>query len=205
LHPARRQLQSFLPAGLPNELPLPDSPPAGLFLCASVKLAGMKPQFSLATLLVCLTVLAVVSAVASRRPVPDSRFPFKRLPNAPEIALRFALWGTPAVAATLAVLWWAAPRLKSHRHTEPTVKMLAVAVFSIACCGVLVQANMDPKNNLILFPGLFGVTSLIIVPYAFVGFALGRRALTIRIVIALALAEVIAIVAADAANRLSMY
>ncbi len=85
----------------------------------------MKLQFSLATLLVCVTVLAVVCAFAIRRPVVDLRtnnydkpflgdplgyplpadakiisisknhFTFERPPNVSEIALRFVTWGIP--------------------------------------------------------------------------------------------------------------
>jgi hypothetical protein len=61
----RRELNSHLPAGLAStELPLQrePSPPAGIFFCAGGKLDGMKLQFSLATLLVCMTVLAVLAA-----------------------------------------------------------------------------------------------------------------------------------------------
>jgi hypothetical protein len=62
LHSPRRQLQSLLPAGLPNtELPLPDSLTAGHFLCAGGRLAGMKLQFSPSTLLVFTTVSAIES------------------------------------------------------------------------------------------------------------------------------------------------
>jgi hypothetical protein len=79
----------------------------------------MKLQFSLATLLVCVTVLAVVFAVAIRLGVYESdlskavrfsptvsRYPYLyRPPNATEIAIRLA-WSAPlAILLTLGVLW----------------------------------------------------------------------------------------------------
>ena len=87
----------------------------------------MKLQFSLATLLVCVTVLAVVAAVAAKVPVQASGLEiswydgtYDRPPNAAELASRLA-WSWPlALAATLGVLW-AIRRLKSRRHTEPPV------------------------------------------------------------------------------------
>ena len=93
----------------------------------------MKLQFSLATLLVCVTVLAVVCAVSAAIPIHERReiatstprygtteglINLYRRPTTGEIALRIGLWGTPAIAATLGVLW-AVRRLKSRRHTEP--------------------------------------------------------------------------------------
>jgi hypothetical protein len=109
----------------------------------------MKLQFSLATLLICMSVLAVVVAVGMKVPVQDIEvswvqkpYPLpagdihkvqhsknnmwevtagiKRSPNAAELAVRLA-WSWPlAIAATLGVLW-AIRRLKSRRHTEPPV------------------------------------------------------------------------------------
>src|SRR5262245_35888317 len=86
----------------------------------------MRFQFSLATLLVCITVLAVVSAVCVKVRVADPTYlivagervyipPGKllaageasilyRSPTAPEIAWRLALCGPASVAATLGVL-----------------------------------------------------------------------------------------------------
>ena len=100
----------------------------------------MKLPFSLATLLVCVTVLAVVCAFAVTSPVYEKAngrmLPpgfesggttmdnfveisfWRRPPNNAEIARRFVLWGTPAIAVTLALLW-AIRRLKLRRHTEP--------------------------------------------------------------------------------------
>jgi hypothetical protein len=43
-----------------------------------------------------------------------------RPPNYVDVACRMALWGTPAISATLTVLW-SIRRLKSRRHTEPPV------------------------------------------------------------------------------------
>jgi hypothetical protein len=103
----------------------------------------MKLQFSLATLLVCMTVLAVVCAVAIEMPVFVERqssifdlattlpsgirtaafkdsYSFKRPPDGIDIAWRLALWGPSAIAATLGVLW-AIRRLKSRRENGPPV------------------------------------------------------------------------------------
>jgi hypothetical protein len=93
----------------------------------------MRFQFSLATLLVCITVLAVVAAISIKIPVsgreliPDPVpfglevwFPFSRPPKLVDIALRMALWGPVAVTATLAVLW-AIRRLKFRRENGPPV------------------------------------------------------------------------------------
>jgi hypothetical protein len=98
----------------------------------------MKLQFSLARLLVCVTVLAVVGAFSVRCRVVaesiDMRLPastysldvskssitFLRPPASAEVALRFVYWGIPAVACTLGGLW-AIRRLKSRRHNEPPV------------------------------------------------------------------------------------
>jgi hypothetical protein len=102
----------------------------------------MKLQFSLATLLVCMTVLAVVCAASIALPVsewqpspasvrgraammPDGAtltvfYRLTRPPNGADVAWRMALWGIPAVAATLGVPW-TIRRLKSRRHTEPPV------------------------------------------------------------------------------------
>jgi hypothetical protein len=87
----------------------------------------MKLQFSLATLLVCMTVLAVVCAVAAVIPVYEETVgkpvvTVETLPHGgkrtivsqeysvchratlPNIAMRVALWGTPALAAALILL-----------------------------------------------------------------------------------------------------
>ena len=94
---------------------------------------GMKFQFSLATLLICMTVLAVVCAICVKVDVVEQVAPqpgtlrakFKnamqtvvRHPTAPEVAWRMAMWGTPAIAATLAVLW-IVRRVKSHAPSGP--------------------------------------------------------------------------------------
>jgi ABC-type Fe3+ transport system permease subunit len=93
----------------------------------------MKLQFSLATLLVCVTVLAVVTAISTTIPVHQIVHTyatdewsmqlsgeFDRQPFVSEITFRVA-WGGPlAVAATLAILW-AIRRLKSRRENGPPV------------------------------------------------------------------------------------
>ena len=99
----------------------------------------MKLQFSLATLLVCVTVLAVVCAIAAFVPVHESRVYgmraslspngiatitfidaefLNRSPTELEIVCRNLIWGPPSIAGILAVLW-SIRRLKSRRHTEP--------------------------------------------------------------------------------------
>jgi hypothetical protein len=110
----------------------------------------MKLQFSLATLLVCMTVLAVVCAacisipvnenlqsrlyrdghriveesVNRAIPVPPSWKEIEicqtRAPNGEDMAWRLALWGPAAIAVTLGVLW-AIRHLKSRRHIDPPV------------------------------------------------------------------------------------
>jgi hypothetical protein len=103
---------------------------------------GMIFQFSLATLLVCTTVLAVVSAVAVRldvdewtrgtvtethiingTPINVTRtvsFGSIRRPMASDVAWRLIWWGGPAIAATLAMLWLVR-RMKSRRENGPPV------------------------------------------------------------------------------------
>ncbi len=96
----------------------------------------MRFQFSLATLLVCMTVLAVVCGLAAIIPVHDPlpvRFENDpagkriivwdgeiRRPYANEITWRIATWGSESVIAALIVLA-AVGILKSRRHTEPPV------------------------------------------------------------------------------------
>jgi hypothetical protein len=93
----------------------------------------MKFQFSLATLLVCTTVLAVVCAFAVSVPVRlrhwDQRVAnlgakyhpsdqsVERSPTPEDIGIRLTTWGPLAIVATLAILW-AIRRLKSRCHTE---------------------------------------------------------------------------------------
>jgi hypothetical protein len=130
-------LRSFcnldLLAGTPARQSLPTAigKLGGLFLCASGKLAGIKLQFSLATLLVCMTVLAGVCATAISVPVNEpttvqvTRSTWEMIsvshpPSAWTIAWRLALLGPLSIAATLLTLW-NVRRLKSRRHTEPPV------------------------------------------------------------------------------------
>ena len=95
----------------------------------------MKLQFSLATLLVCMTVLAVVCCIAAVIPVHESAVtspsgpPFdlafgpivnlRRRPELNEVIQRVATFGLPAVGIAIVALW-TIRRLKS-RHTEPPV------------------------------------------------------------------------------------
>ena len=96
----------------------------------------MRFQFSLATLLVCMTVLAVVSAICAMVQIPkttitkvektafaewqETSVVDSRRPNPVEIGQRLAWADPPAIAATLGVLW-TVRRLKSRRHSEPPV------------------------------------------------------------------------------------
>jgi hypothetical protein len=102
-----------------------ESPPVGYN-------AEMKLQFSLATLLVCMTVLAVVLSYSISKPVIEpldysnalgpfwSDHDIARNPTLREVSFRFLCFGPPALIGTLAALW-AIRRLKSRRHTEPPV------------------------------------------------------------------------------------
>jgi hypothetical protein len=106
----------------------------GLFLCASVKLPGMKLQFSLATLLVCMTVVAVVCVVCATVPVRQSvggtymiagliHTDISEWDDSPEVSdvlRRFSIWGPISGAVTLFTLWLIR-RLQSRRDTEPPV------------------------------------------------------------------------------------
>ena len=95
----------------------------------------MKLQFSLATLLVCTTVLAVVFATCATVPVHEhvvvsptgppfdavfGEFDWQRTPGLDEVLQRSILFGTLAVLMMLTALW-AIRRLKSRRQTEPPV------------------------------------------------------------------------------------
>jgi hypothetical protein len=82
----------------------------------------VKPQFSLATLLICVTVLAIVAGMSTVIPVthvvnvsyeagpvaptllPDKVYEHYR-PEARDIAWRLALWWPISIAGTLAVRW----------------------------------------------------------------------------------------------------
>jgi hypothetical protein len=100
--------------------------------------SAMKLQFSLATMLVCVTVLAVVCVLAIRLKVHQPEMPTgvyslsgqsaeelvipanDHSPAPSEAAKRLALWGPLSVAATLGALW-AIRRVKSHRENGPPV------------------------------------------------------------------------------------
>jgi hypothetical protein len=129
-----------------NDMSWPVSPKlhvGGHFLSAGGKLAGMKLQFSLATLLVCMTVLGVVTAISVALPVHqlvkanesaqigfhngkpvfafwDTDHALVRSATGIDIAWRLALWGPLAVGSILGVLW-AIRRLKSRRENRPSV------------------------------------------------------------------------------------
>lgn len=96
----------------------------------------MKLQFSLATLLVCVTVQAMVAAACTRLPVADSQRvqtsrgldwgflsialtweirDFTRPPIASEAAVRMAWAGPLAVAITLSALWLIRRRRQPNR------------------------------------------------------------------------------------------
>jgi hypothetical protein len=98
----------------------------------SATIAAMKLQFSLATLLVCMTVLAVVCASAVIDPVYERTIlrshggmndvpsvqEVGHLPNPSEIAWRLAISVPLSMAITLAVLWLIR-QLKSRREDGP--------------------------------------------------------------------------------------
>ena len=119
-----------LQVGPPGHVDLGD--PGGLFRCAGGKLVGMKLQFSLATLLVCMTVLAVVCCMCAKMQVHldvdtvetinGKTYPLRYTDNRPPTENEFVLrlmWAAPlSIAATLGTLW-AIRRLKSRCHTEP--------------------------------------------------------------------------------------
>jgi hypothetical protein len=107
----------------------------------SARMRFMRFQFSLATLLVCMTVLAVVCAVSVTLPVQQKvrdwvdppRYSAVgkmsqerhtvyrwRSPSIENITWRVIVWGPLAFAATLAMLW-TIRCLKSRRHIEPPV------------------------------------------------------------------------------------
>ena len=90
----------------------------------------MKLQFSLATLLICMTVLAVVIAICAAIPVSEfvnTEDPFAmpmeihRSPTLGEMAFRVSTWGVLAIANTIAALW-TIRHLKSDRHNGPLVE-----------------------------------------------------------------------------------
>jgi hypothetical protein len=102
----------------------------------------MKLQFSLATLLVAVTLICVIASIASlafcikiHEPmertsywssnnggisIESIRQPYDRSPTLLEFARRMALWGTPAITGTVGLLW-AIRRLKSRREKGPPV------------------------------------------------------------------------------------
>jgi hypothetical protein len=74
--------------------------------------------------------------------------------------------------------------------------MLAVAVVAIAISGLLITSRFDVRNPLAAIPMLLGFiafTSPWWVPCMFVGYAVGRASLTVRMVLALLPIEAIAI------------
>ena len=86
----------------------------------------MKLQFSLATLLICMTVFAIVAGICASRPLDQfavgtimDQEP-TRAPNVREVFWRMAYWEPQILVATLAGLW-IVRRLKSRREIEPPV------------------------------------------------------------------------------------
>jgi hypothetical protein len=94
----------------------------------------MKLQFSLATLLVCMTVLALVCCIAAVIPVHESVVtspsgpPFesafgpivnlRRRPELSEVIQRATMFSLPAVGIAMVALW-SIRRLKSRRENGP--------------------------------------------------------------------------------------
>jgi hypothetical protein len=81
---------------------------------------GMKLRFSMATMLLYITVLAVVISICGTIPIqemhgyvavrnnPEPLIGYYRVTRPPtmrEAACRFAVWGPASIAATLAVIW----------------------------------------------------------------------------------------------------
>ncbi len=97
---------------------------------SSDTIRGMKLQFSLTTLLVYMTVLAVVCAASVAIPIravvqgPVFLIPkpvyesteISRSPTVAETLRRIAIWSPAAIAGTLAGMWLVR-RVKSRRHT----------------------------------------------------------------------------------------
>ena len=90
-------------------------------------MSSMGLQFSLATLLICMTVLAVacrrhpkvgrwINLLSARSWIKHRREP----PNVREVFWRMAYWEPQILVATLAGLW-IVRRLKSRREIEPPV------------------------------------------------------------------------------------
>jgi len=80
--------------------------------------AAMKLQFSLATLLVCMTAVAIEAGLSFGLRV--HQYAFDRPPNSSEVIWRLALLWPLAIVTPLGALWLLR-RLKSRRHTEPPV------------------------------------------------------------------------------------
>jgi hypothetical protein len=110
---------------------------AGIFLCTRGKLFGMKLQFSLATLLVWITMLSIVLFASTWTPVwrsdpIDYQFtngvltkvaygkPYSHSPRLKDVLWRLGVWGVPAVAITQLVIW-RFRRLKSRHENGPPV------------------------------------------------------------------------------------
>jgi len=126
----------------------------------SATIAAMKLQFSLATLLVCTTVLAVVCAIAMRIGVYEadlskavrlsptvSRYPYLyRPPNATEIATRLA-WSAPlAILLTLGVPW----AIRFHPRFSLRTLLIGIALLSIPIGWVAYQLNWIRQRHALL-------------------------------------------------------
>jgi hypothetical protein len=97
----------------------------------------MKLQFSLATLLVCVTVFSVVAVICATRSVPEYDDPIVSLPGGGIMFLhrepvrwrqpsgwviwnRLITWEPPIILAMLGI-FWSVRRLKSRRENGPPV------------------------------------------------------------------------------------
>jgi hypothetical protein len=96
-------------------------------------MAFMKFQFSLSTLLICITMLALVCALCVKIRVEKEfdlelksehvvithhLMKYRAPPDGSDIARRLALWGPLAVAGTLACLW-GIRKSRSHLNQNP--------------------------------------------------------------------------------------
>jgi hypothetical protein len=80
--------------------------------------------------------------------------------------------------------------------------MLATTTAAITCAGLFSLMKLDGRSDesLALLPGFIGFTAPLTVPAAFLGFAIGRKSLTVRTVIVFTVAEIAAVAVAYFVN-----
>ena len=69
--------------------------------------------------------------------------------------------------------------------------LLSITVAAIVCAGMMTIA--EGHRGVSMMPAYFAILSPVIVPWVFIGYAIGCKALTVRMVIALAGAQALAI------------